>query len=347
MRDGRRPTIDDVARRAGVSKSLVSLVMRGDRHVGPQRRAATLRAAKALGYRPNAMAQGLVQRRTRIVGVLVSDLNNLFFADVISGIQSRARAHGYRVLLNTGDRVQEHEDEAIETLLQLRVDGLILGSPMLVSPQMVKASREVPVVVVGRPASATSIDSVSDDDSEGALAVVRHCVELGHRRIAHIDGGDGAGSMERRTGYLKAMSELGLGGEIAVFRGAFTEAGGYQAARELLSRKPLPTAIFAANDLAAVGALNAIEEAGLRVPQDISLVGYDDTSLASMRHLSLTTVHQPTHDIGQMAMDFLVERIRGQRKKARRVVLAPTLVIRSTTAAPPRPQLAKRSAPGA
>ena len=343
MKTGRRPTIDDVARHAGVSKSLVSLVVRGDTHVSPERRAAALRAVAELGYRPNAMAQGLVQKRTRIVGVLVSDLNNPFFADVIAGIQTRARALGYRVLMNTGDRIQQHEDEAIETLLQLRVDGLILGSPLMESPQVVKASKEVPVVVVGRPARAASVDSVSDDDAAGALLVVRHCVSLGHRRIAHIDGGEGAGAIERRHGYEEAMRKQRLQNEITVGRGAYTEAGGHQGARELLERRPRPTAIFAANDLAAIGALNAIEESGLRVPQDISLVGYDNTSLAAMRHLSLTTVHQPRHDIGQMAMDLLVERIRGVRSKPRRVVLAPTLVVRSSTAPPPRDRTAARA----
>lgn len=336
MKPKRRPTIDDVARHAGVSKSLVSLVIRGDRHVSPERRAAALRAVAELGYRPNAMAQGLVQKRTRIVGVLVSDLNNPFFADVIAGIQGRARSLGYRVLMNTGDRIQQHEDEAIETLLQLRVDGLILGSPVTESAQVVRASREVPVVVVGRPAQATSVDSVADDDAAGALLVVKHCVSLGHRRIAHIDGGEGAGAVERRRGYEAAMRKMKLQSEIVLGRGSFTEAGGYQGARELLERSPRPTAIFAANDLAAIGALNAIEESGLRVPQDISLVGYDNTSLASMRHLALTTVHQPRHDIGQMAMDLLVERIRGIRSKPRRVFLPPALVVRSTTAPPPR-----------
>jgi DNA-binding LacI/PurR family transcriptional regulator len=334
---GRKPpTIDDVATNAGVSKSLVSLVIRGATQVSPERRAAVLRAVKRLGYRPNAMARGLVQKGTRIVGVLVSDLNNPFFADVVAGIQAEARILGYRVLMNTGDRVPEHEDEAIETLLQLRVAGLILGAPMIESALAVRASREVPVVLIGRPARATSVDSVADDDAAGAFAAVQHCASLGHRRIAHIDGGNGAGSMERRGGYEAAMRKLRLSSEIVVARGAFTEVGGHQGARELLDRKPRPTAIFASNDLAAIGALNAIEERGLHVPQDVSLVGYDNTSLASMRHLSLTTVHQPRHDIGQTAMELLVERIEGARVKPRRVVLAPTLVVRATTGPPPR-----------
>ena len=181
--------------------------------------------------------------------------------------------------------------------------------------------------------------------SAGALAVVRHCVSLGHRRIAHIDGGEGAGAMERRHGYEEAMRKLKLQREIRVGRGAYTEAGGHQGARELLEKRPRPTAIFAANDLAAIGALNAIEESGLRVPQDISLVGYDNTSLAAMRRMSLTTVHQPRHEIGQMAMDLLIERIRGVRIKPRRVVLSPTLVVRSTTAPPPPERTSSRTSP--
>ena len=335
MTSEKRPTIDDVARHAGVSKSLVSLVTRGAEHVSPKRRAAVLRAVGELGYRPNAMAQGLVQKRTRIVGVLVSDLSNPFFADVIAGLQVQARVEGYRVLLNTGDRIAEFEDDAVETLLQLRVDGLILGSPAMESALVVRASREVPVVVIGRPARATSVDSVADDDAAGALAVVQHCAALGHRRIAHIDGGEGAGATERRAGYEAAMRKLRLSAEINIARGAYTEAGGHQGARELLDQKPRPTAIFAANDLAAIGALNAIEEHGLRVPEDVSVVGYDNTSLAAMRHVSLTTVHQPKHDIGQMAMELLVERMEGARVKPRRVVLAPTLVVRTTTGPPP------------
>jgi DNA-binding LacI/PurR family transcriptional regulator len=346
MPKGKPPTIDDVATSAGVSKSLVSLVVRGAAQVSPERRASVLRAVAKLGYRPNAMAQGLVQKRTRIAGVLVSDMNNPFFADVVAGIQAEARVQGYRVLMNTGDRVPEHEDEAVETLLQLRVAGLILGAPMMESALVVRASKEVPVVVIGRPARATSVDSVADDDAAGAFAAVQHCASLGHRRIAHIDGGEGAGAMERREGYEAAMRKLHLSGEIRVARGAFTEVGGHQGARELLDQKPRPTAIFAANDLAAIGALNAIEERGLHVPQDISLVGYDNTSLASMRHLSLTTIHQPRHDIGQMAMELLVERIEGGRVKPRRVVLAPTLVVRGTTGPPPRERTHLRRATG-
>jgi DNA-binding LacI/PurR family transcriptional regulator len=334
---GRRgkPTITDVARRAGVSKSLVSLVMRGARHVSPKRRAAVQQAAAALGYRPNAMARGLVQRRTGMLGVLLSDLHNPFFADVVEGIHEQAARSGYRVLIATGNRVPAHEDEAIDALLQLRVDGLILAGVLVESRLVVEAGREVPVVLVGRTARAASVDSVTNDDWAGAVAVVRHCASLGHRAIAHVDAGQGAGATARRRGYEDAMRQLRLAKYIQVADGTFTEEGGHSGGLLLLEQRPRPTAIFAANDLAAIGALNAIEERGLRVPDDVSLVGYDNTSLAALRHISLTTVHQPRLEMGQMAVSILMERLEEGRTRPRRAVLTPSLVVRGTTAPPP------------
>jgi DNA-binding LacI/PurR family transcriptional regulator len=324
-----------VARRAGVSKSLVSLVMRGARHVSPKRRAAVQAAAAALGYRPNAMARGLVQRRTGILGVLSSDLHNPFFADVVDGIHEQAGRAGYRVLVTTGGRNPDREDAAIETLLQLRVDGLILAGVLVESRLIVDASRELPVVLVGRSARALSLDSVTNDDWAGAVAAVRQCASLGHKRIAHVDGGQGAGAEARRRGYEDAMRQLRLGKYRIVVPGSFTEEGGHTGALALLERRPRPTAVFASNDLAAIGALNAIEERGLRVPDDISLVGYDNTSLAALRHISLTTVHQPRVEMGRMAVRAVFERLEAGRSRPRRAVLAPSLVIRGTTAPPP------------
>lgn len=335
-RDRERPTITDVAREAGVSKSLVSLVMRQAPHVSDARREAVLKAAAALGYRPNAMAQGLVRRRTRMLGVMVSDLHNLFFADVVTGIQEQAARSGYRVLINTGNRVPTQEDQAIEALLELRTDGLVLAGPLAESRLVVKASGEVPVVLVGRPAEASSLDSVTNDDHAGGVLAVEHCAGLGHKRIAHIDGGQGAGALARRRGYEDAMRRLRLTRHMSVIAGSYTEEGGHRGALTLLQESPRPTAIFAANDLAAIGVLNAIEERGLRVPDDISLVGYDNTALAALRHISLTTIHQPRLEMGQLAVATLLERLEEGRKRARRATLTPTLIVRGTTAPPPK-----------
>jgi DNA-binding LacI/PurR family transcriptional regulator len=331
-----KPTITDVARRARVSKSLVSLVLRGGRHVSAKRREAVRAAVLKLGYRPNAIARSLVERRTFILGVLASDLHNPFFADVVDGIHDQAGRAGYRVLLTTGGGMPVREDAAIETLLQLRVDGLILAGLLVESRLIVQASRELPVVLVGRTAKAGTLDSVADDDRAGAALAVRHCASLGHVRIAHVDGGTGAGAEARRDGYLFAMRELRLGPHRLVVPGSFTEEGGHRGALLLLERRRRPTAIFAANDLAAIGVLNAVEERGLRVPEDVSLVGYDNTSLAALRHLSLTTIHQPRLEMGQLAVSLLVERLEEGRTRPRRAVLSPTLVVRGTTAPPAR-----------
>lgn len=341
----RRPTIRDVARKAGVSKSLVSMVIRGEEKVSATSRKAVLEAAAELGYRPNLMARSLVQRRTRIVGVMVSDLSNPFFGVVVSGIQQQAAELGYRVLFATGDRQHEREMEAIENLLELWVDGLILAGPRIDQDSIGRIGRSVPVVVLHRPTPKTSsADSVTNDDRAGADIAVNHCHSLGHERIAHIDGGTGAGAQERREGYEHSMHRLGLAEHIVLVSGGYTEPRGYQGAQELLSRRPLPTALFAANDLCAIGAINAFEEAGLGIPSDISVIGYDNTSLAALRHVSLTSIHQPSAEMGQMAVDRLFERIDKGRTESRHEVVSPSLVIRNTTAPPPaEPHLEARA----
>jgi DNA-binding LacI/PurR family transcriptional regulator len=331
----RKPTILDVARRAGVSKSLVSMVIRGDDRVGPQRREAVLEAIEALHYRPNAMARGLVQRRTRIVGIVVSDLRNPFNEDVVSGVLAQAAELGYKGLINTSDRRRDREEDAIESFLELRVDGLILATSRIDDHAIARASRAVPVVVMGRPTSDESTDSLTNDNVLGAEIAVEHCVSLGHRRIVHVGGGESMAARSRRTGYERAMERFGLAEYSTTVEGGFTEAEGYRGGRELLTRPPLPTAIIAANDLCAIGVLNALEESGLSIPSDISLIGYDNTSLAALRHVSLTSIHQPGEDMGRKAMDLLFERIHEGRTEPRHDVIAPSLVVRSTTAAPP------------
>jgi DNA-binding LacI/PurR family transcriptional regulator len=332
------PTILDVAARAGVSKSLVSLVMRGASNVSDEKRKLVLRVARELGYRPNAVARSLVRRRTNLIGVLLSDLHNPFFAEVIDGIQARAVEHGYKAILNTGNRIAEREMEAIEALLELRIDGLILAAPMLPMSAIVTASRAVPTVLVSRQTRAASVDSVTNDDVVGAGLAVDHLVALGHRRIAHIDGGDGAGSVERRRGYERAMRRHGLESSIRSVSASFTEDGGRQGVLELLAcvePDARPTAIFAGNDLSAAGALSALEERSVRVPREMSLVGYDNTALAALRHIDLTTIDQPRPDMGRAAVTLLLERLDEQRSTARHVVMTPSLVVRGTTAPPP------------
>ena len=330
-----RPTIHDVARRAKVSKSLVSMVTRGEDGVSAEKRDAILEAIEELNYRPNVMARSLVERRTRILGVMISNLRNPYFGGVVSGIQARAAELGYRVLFNTGDRERKLEEQAIESLLELSVDGLILASPRVSDETIAVAGQTVPVVVLNRNTVDASSDSVTNDNIAGARLAVEHCVSFGHQRIAFITGGDSSAAQTRREGYLRAMREFDLAEQIKTAEGAHTEEGGYEGAQELLKLNHLPTAIFASNDLCAIGAMDALEDAGLTIPDDVSLVGYDNNTLAALRHIELTSIDQPGADMGRSAVDRLSERIKGERSAPSHEVVAPSLVVRSTTG-PPR-----------
>jgi DNA-binding LacI/PurR family transcriptional regulator len=331
----KRPTIVDVADRAGVSKSLVSLVMRDSPRVGADSRAAVLKAADELGYRPNAVARSLVRQRSGVFGCILSDLRNPFFADVADGIEEAAVAGGYRALLSAGFLDPKREATAVESLLQLQVDGLIMLGPMMEMRAIEETARQIPVVVIGHKITAEAMDSVRNDDEAGAEAVVDHLAGLGHQRIAHIHAGSSGGSTDRRQGYEAAMRRRGLGGHIRSFEGAFTEEGGALAMSRLIKAGALPTAVFMANDFAALGALEALDATGIRVPEEMSLVGYDDIATAHSSRVALTTVAQPSLEMGRTAIGLLTERAYGGRDEARHIVLAPQLVVRNTTAKPP------------
>ncbi len=326
--------MDDVARRAGVSRALVSLVMRESPKVSNARRAAVIAAATELGYRPNVLARNLASHRTQTVGVLIDDLHNQYFAEVMEGIELHGKARGYRVLMNTSFDRDGGDRAALETLLEFRTDGLILLGPRLPDDHILAAAEEVPVVCVGRALPSETVDTVNNDEIAGARAVVQHLVGHGHRDIAHIDGGDGAGAQTRRDGYEQAMGAHGLADFVRVVEGDFTEVSGVEAATEMIRWVRRPTAVFAANDLTAAGALDRFEEEGLRAPADISIVGYDNTALAAMQHMSLSTVDQPRFEMGKLALQSLIERLESSRTSARHEVLEPQLVPRATSGPP-------------
>lgn len=324
-----KPTMDDVAARAGVSRALVSLALRRSDKVSDASRMAVERAADELGYRRNLIASHLASKRTGTLGILINDLHNPYFPGVVDGIRSAAAARDYRLLMNSAFLSERSEQEAIGTFVDYRVDGVILMGARVATKLIEEAARSVPVVVISRPMRSKSIDTVNNDDRAGAEMATRHLIDLGHRHIAHIDGGRGAGAPQRRAGYQVVMREHDL--EPHIVSGAFTEASGALAAHRVLASGRPCTAVFAGNDLSALGALDTIEAAGLTVPDDVSLVGYDNTFVAALRHIGLTSVDQHRDRLGEMAIDALLERIDGNRTQAIHRVIEPSLVIRSTS----------------
>lgn len=318
-----------------MSRSLVSLVMRGSPKVSDERRTRVLEAASRLAYRPNAMARGLASRRTRTVGVLLNELHNPFYAEIMDGIEESATEHDYRVLIGTGGRRPGGEQATLEAFLELRADGVVLVGPRLSTHRILAAAETTPVVVVARSVRSRLVDSITNDERSGARLVVGHLVELGHRRIAHVDGGTGAGAGARRAGYRQAMHEHGLDGHIRVIAGDYTDTAGVRAAIRLLDSPELPTAVFAANDFVAAGLIDRLEDAGVRVPADLSVVGCDNTFLSALHHVSLTTINQPRPDMGRRAMEALVERMELGRTNPVHVRVKPSLVVRASTAPAP------------
>src|SRR3954463_1331049 len=237
-------TMDDVAREAGVSRALVSLVMRRSDKVSRGRREVVLATAERLGYRPKAIARHLASRTTQTVGVLLNDRHTPFFAEIANGIEQYASDVGYRLLLITGGRRHQRERAMLEALLEYRTDGLILVSPRLTGGEIAADVGSVPCVVIGRRVRNAQIDCVMTDEALGSHEVIEHLVALGHSRIVHVDGGQGAGSAPRRAGYLRALADAGLSRFAKVIPGDFTEEAGVAAAEKLLGADDLPTAVF-------------------------------------------------------------------------------------------------------
>ncbi|WP_439680304.1 LacI family DNA-binding transcriptional regulator [Embleya sp. MST-111070] len=328
------PTLEDVAARAGVSRSLVSLVMRDSPKVSEVRRQAVLAAARELGYRPNLNARTLATGHSSTLGVMISDLHNPYFAEVVDGVEAAAHDNGMEIILGTGGRRPAHERRSVERLLQFRPAGLLLLGPVVETAAIEEAASQVPTVLVARSVRAGHVDTVNDDGATGSALAVEHLAALGHRDIVHVDGGGGSQSSVRRRGYEQAMRRLALARHLRVVPSEYTDIGGAEAARVLLAGDALPTAIVAANDFNAVGIIGELSEAGVRVPQDVSVIGYDNTHLAGLRHIGLTTINQPREEMGRLATETLLQRLRGERTRAARHLLHPELVVRTSTGAP-------------
>jgi LacI family transcriptional regulator len=337
----RRATIADVAERADVSPAAVSKVLRNAYGVSPGMKARVRQAMTDLNYRPHAAARGM-RGQTYTIGVMLPELRNPFFPDVLDGVTEQLSGTDYQVLIGAGGGDPDSNARVTDAMIDRRMDGLILVGPLIRQRQLEDCARTVPTVVIGRHGRSASYDAVVDDDVVGAALVVDHLAELGHRRIAHIghkDPGRGWPTTlphnVRAEGYRQAMRQRGLEGEIDLVSTAYSERGGYLGARELLSRPVPPTAIFAGADVAAVGVLNGVAEAGLRIPEDVSVAGYDNTTIAALGPVSLTSVDQDGRLLGVNAARLLLERIQGTRQRSVLISLTPSLVPRRSTGPPP------------
>ncbi|WP_411152799.1 LacI family DNA-binding transcriptional regulator [Streptomyces sp. A30] len=329
----RQPTIRDVAEQAGVSKSLVSLVLRGSDQVRPEKRDAVLRAVRELGYRPNAAARSLSEQRTRTVGVLLNDLRNPWFIDLLDGLNALLHDQGLHMLLGDARLNRRTGQDLARPFLDLQADGLVVVGTLPDPAALGTVAERIPVVVAGACEPVPpGVDVVAGDDEQGARLVTEHLIGLGHRRIAHIAGYGAVGDLRRRS-FEAAMRAHGLDRAL-VETGDMTEEGGFRAAVRLLGRPGRPTAVVAVNDITAVGVLSAAAELGLRVPHDLSVTGYDDTSISRLRHLWLTTVDNAGHEVGRRAARCLLDRFESAGGAGRLHLAAPTLEIRGTTAPP-------------
>lgn len=327
----------DVAKRAGVSASTVSHVMNGTRNVSEETREGVLLAIRELEYRPNLLAKGLKTRKTFTVGLLISDIQNPFFTSVVRGVEDVALSRGYHLFLCNTDEDQAREDEYITELVKKRVDGLIVASS---APRYNHASRlqaeNVPFVFMDREVEGVDADAICVDNRRGMRLIAEHLAALGHERIAMISGPlDRVSGHEPYRGLKEALEEIGSVLDDSLVRfGDFRTSSGQEGATELLGISPHPTALVTANNQMTLGALLAIREMGMRVPEDVSVVGFDDAEWAPLVSPPLTTLAQPTYELGVGAMKLLLDRIEGSDGDMKRVLLEPDLMVRRSTAPP-------------
>jgi len=325
-------TIKDVARHAGVSYTTVSHVLNKTRPVSCDARQRVLAAAEALNYVPSALARSLRSKATGSIGLIIPNNTNPYFSEVARGIEDCCYAAGYSVILCNSDDDPAKQRDYLNVLLTKRCDGLIVATLAQTDGELLRKMK-VPTVLLDRAPKELSIDLVAVDNAAGGVLAAQHLLALGRRRIACIAGPQGLDiSEERVAGMRRALADAGMTLPEQLLRYAdFTSAGGYEAARALLSRGEVPDGIFCCNDLMAIGTLRAAAELGIAVPQALSVVGFDDIDLARFVHPPLTSVAQNTRRLGQLTAQCLLERIADPARPIERQTITPELHVRGST----------------
>jgi DNA-binding LacI/PurR family transcriptional regulator len=329
--DTSRVTIYDVAREAGVSKSLVSLVLHGNDSVSEARRDSVLKAIEKLGYRPSRAAKALAGKSSKTIGVVIDEYSNLWFVRMLEGLRQVLDEAGYQLTVSDLHRASDTLDDPVDAFLSLHVDGIVLAT----EPALLR-NRTIPVpcvVVGGRKSKLAQADTVTNDDIQGAIIATNHLLELGHKQIGHISASGGAAE-RRLQGFRTAMKNSGHPGSVVGEAGRDDEVGGYVGATELFARNPKLTAIFAANDIMAAGVMAYLRDHGKRVPEDVSVMGHDNSPTSTEFVLNLSTVEYAGEEIGREAARMLLSRIHDPATELQQLVLQPELVVRKSTAAP-------------
>lgn len=334
----KRATIADVAAKAGVSRSAVSKVLRNAYGISEQMRAGVEQAMAELNYRPQIAARGL-RGRTYTLGVVMPDMRNPFFPDILDGIWSALEGAQYQPLLAVRPPTHKTEQALIETMLDRKIDGFVLIAPIIGHDHLWRLTTAVPIVMLGRHESGGPFDTVNNDDERGAFLAVSHLIEQGHKRIAFFSFEPPEDSavnpvVYRQRGYIRAMQAHGLDNYLQICK---TRRGGSgdedrQLAHGVLSAPVRPTAVFAWHDTTAINVMAEAHDLGLRVPHDLAVVGYDNFRISALPQVQLTSVDQNAHELGATAAELLIERIEGRTDPVH-YMTEPTLVVRRSSAA--------------
>ena len=327
------PTIKDVTELAEVHPSTVSRVINDDSRISEKTKNKVLLIIKKLGYTPNAIARGLKTKRTHTLGMLIPDITNPFFAEIARGVEDAANANGFNIILcNTDDKLKK-ERIYLEILKGKRVDGLILGTAHIKDKSILGLERKkFPYILVSRNIEKLNKNCIIVDDIEGGIIATEYLIKLGHRRIAHITGPlKTRSALNRLKGYKLALKKYEIKyRDKLVEEGDFKIKGGYQVMKRFLKLTESPTAIFAANDLLALGAMQAIQKKNFHIPEDFSVVGFNDIKLASFIYPALTTIRQPMLEMGELAVKMLLRIIEEGEFNQRKIVLKSKLIIRES-----------------
>ncbi len=332
------PTILDVAKRADVAPITVSRVINNSAHVSPQTRARVEEAIRELGYRPNRLARGLRLKQTHTLALAVTDITNPFWTTIVRGVEDAAHQSGFSVILCNTDESEEKQNQYLDVLVQKQVDGILLA-PVCASDELCDWIEKlaIPVVMLDRRIPFAQVDVVRGDSEDGAYRLVQHLIALGHRRIAILSGPkEVSTAQDRVAGYCRALAENGL--EICqdwIQYGKFSQASGYEMARQVLGICPCPTALFAANNFIAAGALRALYDLGLKVPEDVSVVAFDDVTNGQPVEPFLTAADQPAYEMGRRATELLLARLSDQIEDAYQEIVLPVKIIIRRSSGPP------------